>query len=103
MGAQDDFIRTQIRFPPEVHEALVKAAEVYGRSLNAEIIHRLEQSLAVDEQAKAYMEGDPLKGIVKTCDLMAGNVTSIVALAMKAGIESGKIKVKDDAPEKKTT
>ncbi len=41
MGAQDDFIRTQIRLPPALHAALKEAQQQSGRSFNAEIVARL--------------------------------------------------------------
>lgn len=36
---------TGIRIPPAMKEALRKSAETNRRSLNAEILHRLEESL----------------------------------------------------------
>lgn len=47
MAKQDDFIRLTLRLPPALHEMLVEAAG--PRSLNAEIIDRLESSI-LDEQ-----------------------------------------------------
>ncbi len=64
--------------------------------MNAELVNRLEQSFAVEEQARAFMSDDPLKGIVTLCEMMAGNVTSIASLALQAGIDSGQVKVKDE-------
>lgn len=46
MGKQDDFFRTQIRIPTGIHLALKEAAEESGRSMNAEIVARLEQSFS---------------------------------------------------------
>ena len=37
-------VRSQLRLPAELHERLVAFSEVTGRSMNAEIVHRLEQS-----------------------------------------------------------
>lgn len=42
MATQDNYIKTAFRLPPELHRDLVTAAEVKGRSLNAEIISRLQ-------------------------------------------------------------
>lgn len=44
MGTQDEFIRTQIRIPPDLHSQIKKAQETSGRSFNAEIVSRLEVS-----------------------------------------------------------
>lgn len=35
------------RFPPELKDAITAAATQAGRSENAEVIHRLEQSLTI--------------------------------------------------------
>lgn len=37
-------VKTQIRLPSDLHEQIVKAAEESGRSLNAEMVQRLDQS-----------------------------------------------------------
>lgn len=41
---QKNHIRTALRVPPELHAQIHEAAAASGRSFNAEIIHRLEQS-----------------------------------------------------------
>jgi hypothetical protein len=38
---QDDYIKTALRLPPELHAEIKSAAEYHGRSMNAEIIARL--------------------------------------------------------------
>lgn len=45
-----DIQKTALRVPRELHTAIHKAAEKSGRTMNAEIVHRLEQSF---EPAKA--------------------------------------------------
>ncbi|MBV6447070.1 Arc family DNA-binding protein [Nitrosomonas sp.] len=42
--SQDDFIKTALRLPRDLHEQIQKASESSGRSMNAEIISRLENS-----------------------------------------------------------
>lgn len=44
--AQDDYIRTALRVPPDLHKQLHDAADAKGRSFNAEIIERLQESFA---------------------------------------------------------
>lgn len=46
MNDRDEPIRTQVRFPPELHAKLADAARGEGRSFNAEIVKRLEESFA---------------------------------------------------------
>lgn len=41
---QSEFIKTALRLPPDVHAMLHNAAEASGRSYNAEIVARLQQS-----------------------------------------------------------
>lgn len=49
MAKQDDFIRTALRVPPGLHAKIHKAAEHAGRTFNAEIVHRLEGSFALQQ------------------------------------------------------
>ncbi|MGI4847557.1 MAG: Arc family DNA-binding protein [Janthinobacterium lividum] len=41
---QDDFIKTALRLPRDLHSEVQESAEKNGRSMNAEIIARLEQA-----------------------------------------------------------
>jgi predicted transcriptional regulator len=41
---QDDYIKTALRLPRELHAEIKDAAEYHGRSMNAEIISRLESA-----------------------------------------------------------
>lgn len=42
--ATDDLVRTQIRLPAELHKRLVDSADQAGRSVNAEMVFRLEST-----------------------------------------------------------
>lgn len=42
---QDDFIRTALRVPPDLHAKIHSAASAAGRTFNAEIIHCLRLAL----------------------------------------------------------
>lgn len=44
MATQDDFIRTALRVPPDLHKAIHEAASAANRTFNAEIVARLSQS-----------------------------------------------------------
>jgi hypothetical protein len=44
MAIQDDYIKTALRLPRHLHADAAVAAGVAGRSLNAELIHRIGQS-----------------------------------------------------------
>lgn len=47
---QEDYIKLQIRLPPELHEATHKSAEANERSFNAEIIAILRATLLTGKQ-----------------------------------------------------
>ncbi|HDS1226013.1 TPA: Arc family DNA-binding protein [Stenotrophomonas maltophilia] len=46
-----DTVRSQLRLPAELHQRVAQAAEESGRSMNAEIVHRIEQTFSADPQA----------------------------------------------------
>lgn len=48
MATQDDYIRTALRVPPELHAKIHEAAKSNNRTFNAEIVARLDGSLADD-------------------------------------------------------
>lgn len=51
--SQTDLIKSQLRIPAALHQRLVEATDKTGRSMNAEILHRLEGSF----QAAAMTDG----------------------------------------------
>lgn len=51
MAKQDDYIRTALRVPPELHKELHRTATEAGRTFNAEIVHRLLASFVADQEA----------------------------------------------------
>jgi len=44
MRKQEDYVKTALRVPPDVHQAVHAAAKTAERTFNAEIIHRLRSS-----------------------------------------------------------
>lgn len=44
MATQDDYIRTALRVPPDLHKQIHRAAFVATRTFNAEILSRLQAS-----------------------------------------------------------
>lgn len=41
---QDDFLKTALRIPRDLHEQIQSAAKATGRSMNAEIVARLQNT-----------------------------------------------------------
>ncbi|WP_321810105.1 Arc family DNA-binding protein [Burkholderia sp. BCC1985] len=85
MATQDDFIKTALRLPRELHAAIRLAAESGGKSMNAEIIGRLQDSLKPAEAATILarlntreaelleanrQQLDLLRGIVRRADVV---------------------------------
>jgi hypothetical protein len=58
---QSGYVKTALRLPPELHVDLVLGAEVHGRSLNAEIIARLQ----MDQTAAVLAELADLKAMMR--------------------------------------
>lgn len=58
---QDDFLKTALRMPRDLHEQIQSAAKATGRSMNAEIIARLQQSF---EPHAGMEEVGHLKGVL---------------------------------------
>lgn len=53
MAADDPMMR--VRLPPELKARLVEASRGNNRSINAEIVHRLEKTFGDEERVAAYV------------------------------------------------
>lgn len=58
---QSDYIKTNIRLPPQLHAEVIAEGERNGRSMNAEIIARLQQ----DKVAEVLSELADLKSMMR--------------------------------------
>ena len=56
MALQDDYIKTALRLPRELHARLLDAARESSKSLNAELVARLETSFARDRHEAMLKE-----------------------------------------------
>jgi hypothetical protein len=50
MGFQNDYIKTALRLPRKLHSCIQESAGRSGRSMNAEIISRLESSFRGEQE-----------------------------------------------------
>lgn len=48
LSNQDDFIKTALRLPRNIHAQIQESAEKHGRSMNSEIVSRLENSFNME-------------------------------------------------------
>ena len=58
MATQDEYIKTALRLPRGLHRSIQESAEKRGRSMNAEIISRLDRSFALSDSQEQVR--DPL-------------------------------------------
>lgn len=92
MATQDDFIRTALRVPPDLHKQIHEAAEKSNRTFNAEIVARLQQSfdplpmpvltvnLITDENTRASEVKDALEKLrpyLRADQSLDVNITSL--------------------------
>lgn len=68
-------IQTNLRLPADLKERLKQAAEVSNRSMNAEVVARLEESFAAEKGATGPIDD-------RTLDLFADTVASKVVQAL---------------------
>lgn len=56
MATQDDYIRTALRVPPELHAQIHASAKANNRTFNAEIVARLQESFHVKGAGVASLQ-----------------------------------------------
>lgn len=56
MATQDDYIRTALRVPPELHAQIHASAKANNRTFNAEIVARLQESFHVHGSGSVSMK-----------------------------------------------
>lgn len=57
MATQDDYIRTALRVPPELHAQIHASAKANNRTFNAEIVARLSDSFKTYSDSEAHIQG----------------------------------------------
>jgi Arc-like DNA binding domain len=65
INEQSDYQKTALRIPKELHTKIIEAAKANNRTMNAEIIDRLEKSLSSQPIDKVYMTTQQIKDIIK--------------------------------------
>ena len=58
----DDIYRSQFRLPYPLYEQLKQAADTNRRSVNAELVARLQETFAIDEALQSIAPGSPVEG-----------------------------------------
>lgn len=62
---QNSVVTLKVRVTPEFREKIVNAAKKNSRSMNAEIVYRLEQSFATVPQGEALMWKEEAEALVE--------------------------------------
>ncbi len=76
MATQDDYIRTALRVPPELHAKIHESAKENNRTFNAEIVARLEGSFQVQGSGMASMKMTAEHAEQPTADEIAEKVAA---------------------------
>ncbi|MFT0167522.1 Arc family DNA-binding protein [Paraburkholderia mimosarum] len=85
MANQDDFIKTALRLPRELHTAIRAAAESASKSMNSEIIGRLHESLRTDEAGSILERLNSREAqLLEAKERQLGMLTEIVGRADEA-------------------
>ena len=71
-----------VRFPPGMRDEIAQAADENNRSMNAEVVARLDRSLDVDRGLRGIGKADPIRAIVATAEGMTEAIQAIQSLAL---------------------
>lgn len=66
MAKQDDYVKTALRLPPALHALLTESATERGRSLNAEMVARLDTSFTSVPHVEASAILGKLEALAET-------------------------------------
>ena len=94
MRKQNDYHKTALRLPQDLHKKIKEAAKTNGMSMNAEIIARLEKSMEADQKHEAMKGNDALSNITELAEGLSVGVSALLTQVLQANIDAGKIKVK---------
>lgn len=62
---QDEYVKSSLRLPRDLHAELAAAAEYNGRGLNAEILDRLRAAPVIDLLRTMARENAEMKAMIK--------------------------------------
>lgn len=90
MATQDDYIRTALRVPPELHAQIHASAKANNRTFNAEIVARLQESFHVKGAGVAvmHMEAEGVLQPSPSADEIATEVVKKLDRMIPVGTEA---------------
>lgn len=77
MDNRDAGTQHKLRMPPELKEKLFESAKNHTRSLNAEIVHRLEQSFENQENSDIAQLKQQIERMDQTIKTLATTLQSV--------------------------
>ena len=104
MATQDDFVRTALRVPPDLHARIHKVASASNRTFNAEIVARLaasfeSKSKMSDHVSRSDFEKfssdllDQLKAVLDVTNLVhTPHTLPAVRTRRRGGVTNGSVK-----------
>lgn len=95
MSEDRDKGKFALRMPAQLREEIAEAARASGRSINAEVVLRLEQSLSTERKAKALQGNDPLLAAFHAVEGIGKFCSVIMAAVVEAKVKSGEITVEN--------
>lgn len=87
MAKQDEYVRYTIRVPADIYEHVSNRAEENGRSVNAEIVYRLQTTIDMDDyipSENAHPE-EPGRAELRSLSEMIARATEILERMEKKG------------------
>lgn len=98
--SQDDFVRTALRVPPDLHAAIHEAAGKSGRTFNAEIVDRLQASFVEADVVEADIVHRTTQSVLASLVQFGGlDLKTVQEMAAKA--EASMQKGAPSAPAKR--
>lgn len=82
MATQDDFIRTALRVPPDLHKAIHEAASSANRTFNAEIVARLQASFNLEPGITDAKRVELVQLVNAAVNEQIGRITASLTLPM---------------------
>jgi len=87
---------TGVRMPDALKQALEKASKTTNRSLNAEIISRLQASINADEYALGAQSGDPYAAALTALETIRAGTRVLEKSLLKIGVDEGRVQIGEE-------
>lgn len=90
--------RFALRLPEGMRDEIARFAERNGRSMNSEIVARLEKSLEPERKVYGLSGADPYRTILDANAAIARHLSEVETAMQALGKQAGKMKVAEEKP-----